>query len=517
MNRKIFSLLITGLTGVSVAGAVISTNVGVDALKFGALRADNSVTLLLDKDNAAVTRDDFGETTIDWGTSDKSTRIYYSNAKSYDGGVCELANGATIKKANNAPSYGLSTFAASGAGELEIKTYFNDPNASESTYVYNYTLGENEITAYIVGNYFEVKAVGGNANIKTLKFGYDCNAVATTATGIHIAAKNNYAELFTGSDHKVRLNVELESDDTLDLSTFNASRITLRSSDNDDNYSIACYNLANRGGYDSKHRVAQFNLSDLNDQTGKWTQFTYAAKIYVDGKRIDGTNGNLYAEGTINTSSVQKDLEDDSQAKSGFKLGLDNTNKITTISWTNTINENDSVSNNGLRFVKMGTNSNVEYEHALSNAGDTGMYYNLFGWVATEEEALEVAKNYNRYSLRNATSSSTIENFVGDCVPGRCQYTAADGGYKVKLSFDLSGLRGDSGTQSGQSKGNVIAGLYYDNIPYMYRNDGNTSGLRTAYTSNEHHYAEDISLGYDFYYTHAEIFWGWVKLYAIHA
>ena len=155
MNRKIFSLLITGLTGVSVAGAVISTNVGVDALKFGALRADNSVTLLLDEDHAAVTSADFGETTVDWGTPDKSTRIYYSSAKSYDGGVCVLANGATIKKANNAPSYGLSTFAASGAGELEIKTYFNDSNASESTYVYNYTLGENEITAYIVGNYFE--------------------------------------------------------------------------------------------------------------------------------------------------------------------------------------------------------------------------------------------------------------------------------------------------------------------------------------------------------------------------
>ena len=165
----------------------------------------------------------------------------------------------------------------------------------------------------------------------------------------------------------------------------------------------------------------------------------------------------------------------------------------------------------------MGTNGNVEYEHALSNAGDTGMYYNLFGWVATEEEALEVANNYNRYSLRNATSSSTILDFVGNCVPGRCQYTAADDGYKVKLSFDLSGLRGEGEQSKDYSKGNVIAGLYYDDIPYMYRGDGNTSGLRTAYTSNEQNYGKDTSLGHDWYYTHAEIFWGWVKLYAIHA
>ena len=518
MNKNLFYLLISGITGVSAAVALIS-NVGVDALRFRALRADSNPFLLtLDNNNAAVTNDDFSETTVTYGDASKATQILYSSAKKLDNGLCILANGATIQKANSAPSYGLSTFAASGEGELEIKTYFNDPNGVESPYIYNYTLGENERTTQIVGNYFVVKAVGGDANIKTLKFGYGCNesAAAVAETGIHITNQDNYAELFRGSDNKVRLNVELEAN-TLDLSTFDFNRITLRSSDNYDNYTIACYNLANRGGgYPNTKRVAQFNLSDLNDKTGNWTQFTYTAKIYVDGKRIDGTtNGNIYVdEKTINTTYVQRDIEDDSQATSGFQLGLDTTNKVSTISWTNTIeDESASFSNKGLRFVKMGTNGDTEYKHGLSNAGDTCMYYNLYGWVATEEEALEVAKNYSRYSLRNATPVSQFD-FVGNSVPNRCTYSAADGGYQVKLSFDLSGLRGSIEEAGGYKKGDIIAGLYYDNIPYMYRDGNNTSGLRTTYSLNK---TESVELGYNWYVTHVDIFYQWIKLYAIHA
>lgn len=525
-KTKILSL---SFLSIAIAGGAVVISQSMEGINFNLLNADgnaNVTILTLSSENmhgsVPDTVQSFAPYVATWGNADKNTKITYSSAKYLEGGVCTLEENATIQKLDGSgldtPSNGLKTFKATGEGELEIKTYFNNPNvdSGEEPYTYNFTLDANESTAEIVGNYFVVRAVGGNADINTLKFEYDCNSSAFAETGIHITDQNDYAELFRGGDDKVRLNVELESD-TLDLSTFDASRITLRSSDNNDSYTLACYNLANRGGeYPNTRRVAQFNLSDLNTQTGSWTQFTYTAKIYVDGKRIDGSNGNIYVEGkTINTSKVQRNIEDDSQATSGFQLGSDSTNKVTTISWTNTINEDDaSISNKGLRFVKMGTNGDVEYKHALSNAGDTGMYYNLFGWVATEEEAKEVAKNYSRYSIRNATSTSTITDFVGNSVPSRCTYAAADGGYQVKLSFDLSGLRGSKSEAGGYKKGNVIAGLYYDDVPYMYRGGGNTSGLRTTYSLNK---TESVELGYDWYVTHVEIFYKWILLYAVHA
>ena len=170
MNKNLFYLLISGITGVSAAVALIS-NVGVDALRFRTLRADSNPFLLtLDNNNAKVTRSDFGEATVTYGDESKATQIHYSSAKKLDNGLCVLANGATIEKANNAPSKSLSAFEASGTGTLEIKTSF-DGNYTNEPYVYNYTLGQDQID--IVGNYFKITAVNGDAEINSIHISYD--------------------------------------------------------------------------------------------------------------------------------------------------------------------------------------------------------------------------------------------------------------------------------------------------------------------------------------------------------
>ena len=209
-------------------------------------------------------------------------------------------------------------------------------------------------------------------------------------------------------------------------------------------------------------------------------------------------------------------------------MGLDTTNKVSTISWTNTIeNESASFSNKGLRFVKMGTDGNADYSLGLSNGNNDGLYLDVFGWVATIEEAKEVEKNYSRYSLKNMNSYFSKFDFSGNSVPSRCTYTAADGGYQVKLSFDINGLRGEvEGVASGSTKGMILASLYYDDIPYMYRG-GDTGGLRTTQSLKSDH-AREVNqgtadpwetpyAGHNYYTAHYDFFYHWIVLFAVHA
>lgn len=521
MNKNFFYLLISGITGVSVAVALIS-NVGVDALRFGALRADYSVTLLLDKDHAAVANTDFGEATVKYGDSSKATQIHYSSAKKLDNGLCVLANGATIQKANNAPSKGLSSFEASGTGTLEIKTSF-DANWTDDydpvvgfvvrPYVYKYTLGQGLIN--IVGNYFKITAVNGDANINSIRFGYDCNVEDSLLSNVRYTDGDNYVEFAKTADYKNLLKVKLTTNRALI-----ASDLTMRNSDNEDEFCTPCTNLEPvSGGY-----IATFSLDDLNNASGSWTQYSYVPRIYVNNKRVDGTdNGNIHANGNISSSIVKNAASDDITVAGGdraYKL-KDETWGLT-LSWINNLRFNNSgvVTNKGMRLTHIGINKTKDNcgwfpitSEKVYDFGTNNNYFLLEGYVETESEAIDVMNHLSSYELYSNDGGLSTTASPHNSYSSYESWPYDGGGYKINLWFNLSSYEGHE----------YAIGLRYNGIPYILRDNSddsytgggaNNSGLiRTQHSIKENTFKTDWRLaGYGVngcsYRLHGD--WGWI-------
>ena len=526
MNKNLFYSLISGITGVSVAVALIS-NVGVDALRFRALRADSNPFLLtLDNNNAAVTNDVFSEATVTYGDESKATQIHYSSAKKLDGGLCVLANGATIEKAYNEPSKGLSTFQATGTGTLEIKTSF-DANWTEAydekvgffvrPYVYKYTLGQQGLIN-IVGNYFKITAVNGDANINSLQFGYDCNAEDSLLSNVRYADVDNYVEFAKTTDHKNLLKVKLTSERSL-----SKTDITMRNSDNVDEFCTPCTDLEK----DGNTYVATFSLDDLNNASGSWTQYSYVPRIYVNNKRVDGTdNGNIHASGDISTATTAtvKDAASDDISEVGgtraYKLKDETWNL--TLSWINNLRFNNSgvVTNKGMRLTHIGINKTKDNcgwfpitSEKVYDFGTDNNYFLLEGYVETEAEAIYVMNNLSSYELYSNVGGLSTTASPHNSYSSYESWPYDGGGYKINLWFNLSSYEGHE----------YAIGLRYNGIPYILRDNSddpytgggaNNSGLiRTQHSIKENTFKTDWRLaGYGVkgcsYRLHGD--WGWI-------
>lgn len=444
------------------------------------------------------------------------TTFQYTKVKAYENGLCALNANGTIQKLEAFSSLSSIRIQGADSGRVLVKTSFNSDFSNE--YSYNYTLSStNPLTLTVVGNYLKIVAVD-EVSISSIMFSYNCGAEEESATtGVQLRDEENYAYLENGDDGNTYLFTKLKVTNGRSLVK---EDLTLRNSDNLDEFATTCKELTAEQG--EGNYLAKFSMSSLNWHSGLWTQYTYPARIYVNNKRIDNAeNGNVYVTGqTLDTGSVLKNNADENAATCGYKLGLTEWpgGGVVTVSWTNNVNEGAYFTNKGVRFAQLGSDGKTIYNHTMAKH-DEQVYFYLYGWVRTIEEAELISGRYERFSLRNATGTSTIELNVA-ANPNYCSYEAAENGdgYKVTLAFNIDSLRDVvEGKSTGYFRGNVIAGLYYDGIPYMYRDSGNTGGLRTAQSLNTDNDAEFCWKGREYYYYRAHNFYNWILLRAIHA
>ena len=259
----------------------------------------------------------------------------------------------------------------------------------------------------------------------------------------------------------------------------------MRNQDKVNEYTVNCAGLTNDG---NNNYTAKFSLTSLNINTGLWTQFTYVPRIYVDNKRVDGTeNGNIHANGNISTSIVKNAASDDINVEGG-----DCAYKMTdkgwgiTLSWVNNLNQ--SVTNKGMRFTNIGsehrTDKTFDFDKNknIYSFGETNNYLLLEGYVETEESRSYIMSALDKFTLYSNNGSVSSTPDVSKSSSEGWNYD----GWKINLWFNIS---------AADNQGAYAIGLKYDGIPYIIRNNsndmyiggdaGNSGLLRTQYSIND--------------------------------
>ena len=506
MGKRITCAILIGITtfALTLIGSFNPINLSLTAAN------ETEHTLVLTSEQAPTTSSEFVETATSSGEYSSFT---FTNVKAFEGGLCTLNEGGTITKDLASNSLSSIQIAATSNVEFEITTSFTGDFADP--YIYSYTA--NNAKAVIVGNYINIKALA-EVNINSVTINYGCEVADDASSGVSLADVDNYITIRNeaSAGDNTYIGVKLVSPFEL-----HNEEVTLRNSDNLDELSVYPEFIENHndGTY-----TANFDISKLNaNNTGKWTSYTYEPRIYVNNKRIDGTtNGLIYKEGrTVDTTSIIVNHGTYDASTCGYKLNVEensDSNKVVTLSWTNNVKEDTNFTNKGIRFIKMGTEYNAVYEQKLDqDSGTSPVYYYVTGWVATFEEVLMYANNYERFALVDATGVSTVD-INAKAEANRCSYEAADGGYKITLAFPLESARKwvfDNAKAESHSF-DIIVGLEYNGIPYMFRGDGNTGGLRVAQYSNDNAGTDSFNAaygkGYDWVTHDLSNFWNWSKI-----
>lgn len=238
----------------------------------------------------------------------------------------------------------------------------------------------------------------------------------------------------------------------------------------------------------------KYDLNSINYGSGLWRQFTFAPTMFAYGTELDikcdVANDNYFVNADKNASYKAMNGED---------------NQVL-VSWCN--NQTDEGNPNGefkrgLDFM-MHTYSPVMGNYTNAN-GHQSPYLEIYGWVRTEEEALNIEANISRYTLASAsTTSKTTHSFPSVSA----NHEAVSDGFKVGLRFDVHDFRFD--TRS------TLLGLKYDGLWYQKRESSSATYQGNDGLLKIKNLPEKIETeaGHNYVVYKLKNFYGWAELYA---